>query len=90
MFERFSIHGSSRLMLCAVVLSTGLLGGCVVAPAGPYVVGTPVAYSAAPVYAPAPYYGYGYGYGYGWPAVSIGLYGSWGGHGGWRHRGWRH
>lgn len=89
MFDRTSFRGTRRFALGVGALSVCLLGGCVVAPPEPYVVGAPVAYSpvyAAPVYAPAPYYGYG------WPAVSLGFYGSFG-HGGWGggHRGgWGH
>lgn len=59
---------TSVVVLCV----TGLLGGCVVAPAQPYAYG--------PAYGPAPGY-------YAEPAVSVGIgVSDYGGHGGWHHR----
>lgn len=77
----------------AAAATLALVGGCVVAPVGPYDIGTPVAYPADggysyPIYGnsyySAPYYGAPAFWG---PSVSLGLYGWSGGydHG---HRDW--
>lgn len=71
-----------RLSLVLAGTAVVLLAGCVVAPVGPYDVGTPVAYPAYPAYGSYPVYAgpsyYGWPY-WGAPAVSLSLYGRVGG-----------
>jgi hypothetical protein len=75
----------------AAVAAMLALGGCVVAPVGPYEVGNPTVYSADGVaYGGGPYYSAPYGYypyaaPYYWgPSLSLGFYGGWGGGHGYR------
>ncbi|WOP14293.1 hypothetical protein [Ottowia sp. SB7-C50] len=85
-----------RLAAGAGVALAALLGGCVVAPVGPYEVGAPVVYSNpgyAPYYgnayygAPAAYYSAPYYRAYWGPTVSLGIWGGWGGGRSYGHRG---
>ena len=97
MLLRCSSSLARRLATGAAGLALALLGGCVVAPVGPYEVGAPVVYSdgayapyygnayyGAPTYYGAPYYRPYWG-----PAVSLGIWGGWGG-GGRSYSGPRH
>ncbi len=67
-----------RVALGMAGAALALLSGCVVAPLGPYEVGAPVDYPAAPVYG-SPYYYGAPSYYWGPPAVSLGFHGRFGG-----------
>ena len=89
MAVRASSRLTRRLAGAAALAALAVLGGCVVAPVGPYDVGTPVAYPAGsygyPVYGDAYYGSPYYSAPYWGPAVSLGVYGWSGGHNHWDH-----
>ncbi|MDR2154897.1 MAG: hypothetical protein LBE78_07715 [Burkholderiaceae bacterium] len=83
-----SPRAARRLGLATAAMTLALLGGCIVAPVGPYAA-DPYPVAADPalpgnVYYSPGYYGYApYYYG---PPLSLGFYGwSGGGHGGWHN-----